>query len=122
MRGLLIFVLTVTVSNAWATGAPVRIDDGDTITPQADITVTSSIAVLIKASNANRAALNCTVSEPVRWGNAGLTNTTGQFIAADSSVAIRNTGPIYMIAELTTAIVSCTEESYSSSSGPIFSP
>lgn len=109
-------------STAWAAGSPVRVDDGDTITDQADVTVTSAAAVLIKASNSNRSALNCTTTTNVRWGSSTITITKGQLVAANSSVAIRNTGAIYMIAETDTATVSCTEETYSAASSTIFSP
>lgn len=105
-----------------ADGTPVRIDDGDTITDQADVSVPSTAATLVKASNSSRASLNCTTTENVRWGSSTITTTKGQQVQANSTVAIRNTGAIYMIAEAGTATVSCTEETYSSSSGTIFSP
>lgn len=119
-----LFALTVLASSAWAVGAPVRIDGGDTITSITDATVTSSAPVIISASNQNRAALNCTSSDLVRWGNSSITATKGQQIPVGGAVEIRNTGAIYMIAESDTATVSCTEESFSttSSSSGVFSP
>ena len=123
MLGRIIFVLAVTASNAWAVGAPVRIDGGDTITAVADATVAST-AVLIKAANTKRAALNCTTDVEVRWGPSSVTITTGQVIAAGSTIAITNTAAVYMIAESGTANVSCTEETWASSSSGsgVFSP
>ena len=118
---ILILILLLVASNVDAAGAPVRIDDGDTLTDQEDIAV-SSTAVLIKASNANRATLNCQVSDEVRWGTSAVTATRGQTIQAGVTVAIKNTSSIYMIATGTSATVSCTEESYSSSTGTVFSP
>lgn len=123
MLGRIILLLVLTASQAWAVGAPVRIDGGDTLTPQADVTVTTT-ATLVKASNANRAALNCTTTEEVRWGTSSVTTTSGQLLPANASVAITNTAAVYMIAVLTEATVSCTEESWASvSSGSgVFSP
>jgi hypothetical protein len=122
-QGILIALFALTASQAWAVGAPVRIDGGDTITTVADVTVTTT-AVLIKASNANRAALNCTTDADVRWGPSTVTVTSGQLLTAGTPIAITNTAAVYMIAETVTATVSCTEESWASvSSGSgVFSP
>ena len=116
-----LFIASLTVGDLWAAGSPVRIDDGDTLTNQADVTVTTT-ATLVKASNSNRAALNCTTDGDVRWGPSSVTAVSGQLIPANSSIEIRSTAAVYMIVSVTSATVSCTEESYSSSSGPIFSP
>lgn len=117
--GLLLF----TASGVLAAGAPVRIDGGDTITAQSDVSVTTT-ATLVKASNTSRATLNCTTSQNVRWGDSAITTTKGQLVQANGSVAITNTGAVYMIAESATATVSCTEESWASigSSSGVFSP
>ena len=119
----LFFLLALTASQAWAAGAPVRIDGGDTLTPQADVSVTTT-ATLVKASNTNRASLNCTTTADVRWGTSAVTITSGQLLLANASVAIANTAAVYMIAVEDTATVSCTEESWASvSSGSgVFSP
>ena len=119
---ILLALILLTASNVWAAGSPVRIDDGDTVTDQADITVTSAAAVLIKASSSTRTVLSCSISEPVRWGTSAITTTRGQLIAGGASAEFRNTAAIYMIAESDDSTVSCTEESSSSASGPIFSP
>lgn len=122
--GQIIFLIALTASNAWAVGAPVRIEGGDTITVLADVSVSTS-AVLIKASNANRAALNCTTDVDVRWGSSSVTSTTGQLLSAGSTVTVTNTAAVYMITvNAETATVSCTEESWASvSSGAgVFSP
>lgn len=123
MLGRIILFIVVTASNAWAVGAPVRIDGGDTITQQADIGVTAT-PVLVKASNANRATLNCTTTAAVRWGPTTVTSTTGQILLANSSIAISNTAAIYMAAVDEEAVVSCTEESWAnvSSGSGVFSP
>lgn len=118
---ILILIFLLFASEASAAGAPVRIDDGDTVTEQADVTV-SSTAILVKSSNANRAALNCSTTNAVRWGTSAVTATRGQSIPAGGSVQIKNTSAIYMIATGSSATVSCTEETYSSSTGPVFSP
>jgi hypothetical protein len=106
---------------AHAAGAPVRIDDGDTLIDQTDTTV-STTAVLVKAANSNRASLNCTTTAQVRWGTSQISSTRGQIIPAGGSVEIKNTSSIYMIATGSNSSVSCTEETYSSSTGPVFSP
>lgn len=110
-------------SHAWAVGAPVRIDGGDTITSQADVSVTTT-ATLVKVSNANRVALNCNTTADVRWGPSSVASARGEFIAAGGRIAITNTASVYMIAVSDTATVSCTEESWASSSSGsgVFSP
>lgn len=126
MRYTLVLALGLTMvgtSMSWAAGAPVRIDGGDTFTTQADLTVTSATAVLVGSSNANRAALNCTTDQPVRWGSSAVTPSQGQRIPAGAAIEIHNTGAVYMIAESLSAVVSCTQEVFSaSSSSGIFSP
>lgn len=119
----ILMFLVLTASQAWAVGAPVRIDGGDTIAGQADVSVTTT-ATLVKASNTNRAALNCTTSADVRWGSSSVTTTSGQLVPATGSVSITNTAAVYMIAVDTTATVSCTEESWVSVTGGagVFSP
>lgn len=119
----IISVLLLTASQAFAVGAPVRIDGGDTIVSATDVTVTTT-ATLVAASNSNRAALNCTTDAQVRWGPSTITSTKGQLISSNGSIEIRNTSAVYMIALISTANVSCTEESWASvSSGDgIFSP
>lgn len=119
---ILFVVFLLAASPAWAAGSPVKIDDGDTLTDQLDLSVTSGAVVLVKASNTSRASLNCTTTTAVRWGTSAVTVSRGQRLAAGATVAIRNTAAIYMIAEADTSTVSCTEESHSSSSGTIFSP
>lgn len=122
LGGLLAALLLA--SQAWAVGAPVRIDGGDTITVISDVSVPTSQASLVRASNTNRAALNCTTSTDVRWGSSSVTATIGQLLPANASVAITNTAAVYMIAVSDTATVSCTEESWASSSSGsgVFSP
>lgn len=123
LLGHIIVLIALTTSQVWAVGAPVRIDGGDTITDLSDVSV-STTATLVKASNTNRAALNCTTTADVRWGSSTVTITKGQLVPANGSVTITNTAAIYMIAEADTATVSCTEESWASvSSGTgVFSP
>jgi hypothetical protein len=122
-RAILTLFLIFTASSAFAVGAPVRIDGGDTIIAQNDATV-STTAVLVASSNSSRASLNCTTTENVRWGHSGVLATKGQLLPANGSIAITNTASVYMIAESTDATVSCTEESWASvsSGGGIFSP
>lgn len=120
---LLILICILTAVDVWAAPAPVKIDDGDTVTAQTDISVPDSAATLISASNSSRGSLNCTTDSAVRWGGSNVTITRGQSLPAGATVAIHNTAAIYMIAESGTATVSCTEESYSASSGTgVFSP
>jgi hypothetical protein len=120
---LLLGVLLLTADLALAANAYVRTDGGENVVEKNDVTV-SSTAVLIAASNANRATLNCTTTAAVRWGGSGVTAAKGQAIPANVSIGIQNTAAIYMIAESVDATVSCTEETWnaSSSSSPIFSP
>lgn len=120
--GMLCGMLIIAV-NVYAAGAPVRIDEGDTVTARTDVLVTTA-ATLVASSNSNRAALNCTTDADVRWGGPTVTATNGQNIPANGSVAIKNTAGIYMITSVDTANVSCTEESWQSvSSGSgVFSP
>jgi len=122
-RIVLTLALILAASQVWAVGAPVRIDGGDTLTAKTDVTV-SSTAVLIAASNANRATLNCTTTANVRWGHSTVTATKGQLIPANGSIGISNTAAVYMIAEGDASTVSCTEETWASvSSGSgVFSP
>lgn len=121
MWGIIVFI-ALTASTAWAAPAPVKMDDGDTVTAQTDVSVTTT-ATLVSASNSSRGALNCTASTDVRWGHSTVTATKGQKIPAGGSISIHNTAAVYMIAETDTATVSCTEESYSaSSSSGVFSP
>lgn len=110
-------------SQAWAVGAPVRIDGGDTITAKDDVLV-STTATVIAISNSNRAALNCTTTANVRWGHSTVTATKGQLLPANGSIAIQNTAAVYMIAESDAATVSCTEETWASvtSGSGVFSP
>lgn len=80
--------------------------------PVSDVTVSSS-ASLVKAGNAFRDNLSCTVHSTtvnVRWGDSTITTTKGQRIPAGSSIEIKNRGPIYMISEGANVTVSCTEE------------
>lgn len=120
---LLILICILTAADVWAAPAPVKMDDGDTVTAQTDISVPDSAATLISASNSSRGSLNCTTDLSVRWGGSNVTITRGQSIPAGGTVAIHNTAAIYMIAESGTATVSCTEESHSASSGTgVFSP
>ena len=121
LGGLLAALLLA--SQAWAVGAPVRIDGGDTITSQADVSVTTT-ATLVKASNTNRATLNCNTTADVRWGSSSVASANGELIAAGGRIAITNTAAVYMIAVSDTATVSCTEESWASSSSGsgVFSP
>lgn len=120
---LLLMGLVLLAADAWAAGAPVRIDGGENVVARSDIAVTTT-AALIAASNGNRAALNCTTTDTVRWGDSSVTATKGQRIVANGSVEIKNTAAVYMIAESAGATVSCTEESWTSvSSGDgVFSP
>lgn len=122
MWGIILFIV-LTASTALAGPAPVKMDDGDTVTAQSDVSVTTTTATLVSASNSSRGALNCTASTAVRWGHSTVTATKGQQIQAGGSISIHNTAAVYMIAETDTATVSCTEESYSTaSSSGVFSP
>lgn len=81
-------------------------------TPRPDITVTGT-ATLIAAQNEFRTVLNVTNNSStvaVRWGDATVTASQGQRIAASSTVAIENQGAIYMISEGADVTVSLTEE------------
>ena len=120
---VLFIVLLLYASPSWAVNASVRIDGGENVVSQTDITVSSS-PVLIAAGNARRAALNCTTTANVRWGDDGISPTKGQLVQANGGIEIKNTASIYMVAETGDAVVSCTEETWNatSSSGPIFSP
>ena len=119
----IVLVATLTASQVWAVGAPVRIDGGDTISVQGDVSVTTA-ATLVKASNTNRATLNCNTTADVRWGSSSVASASGELIAAGGRIAITNTAAVYMIAVSDTATVSCTEESWASSSSGsgVFSP
>lgn len=124
MIRLLIVLFALTAAQVQAASAPVKIDEGDTITSKTDVSVTSSAAVLLSAANTSRAALNCRSSQEIRWGDSGISATKGDLIAANTNFVIRNTGAVYARAVSSTATVSCTEETVSTASGggPIFSP
>lgn len=110
MKHLLVMVLCL-LSPVVAIGA-VTIQGGDTITPIADVSVTSS-ATLVRAANGDRVALSCTnmdAAVAVRWGSSAVSASTGQRVPAGATIEIRNIGPIYMISEGATVSVSCTEE------------
>ena len=90
----------------------VIIENGDTITPAADVTVTGS-ATLVAAANGSRTALSCTntsSSVNVRWGSSAVTATTGQQLPSAKSIEIKSLGAVYMISEGANVTVSCTEE------------
>ena len=116
-------VLLLLASPCWAVNASVRIDGGENVVSQSDVAV-SSTPVLIASSNSRRAALNCTTTANVRWGDSGISATKGQLLQANGGIEIKNTASIYMVAEVGDAVVSCTEETWdaTSSSSPIFSP
>lgn len=114
MSYLLLVILVLSSATASYAQQNVRIDGGHKITPLADITVTGS-ATLIHAADSSRIALNCTNSDSsvnVRWGNASVTATTGQRIAAGSAIEIKNIGAVYMISEGANVTVSCTKETH----------
>lgn len=117
-----LLLLLFMASPLLAAPSPVKIDDGDTVTGKTDVTVTTS-PTLIAASNSSRASLSCTTTQAVRWGHSTVSSTKGQSVPAGGSVEIHNTAAIYMAAEASDANVSCTEETYSASSGTgVFSP
>ena len=120
---VLFIVLLLYASPSWAVNASVRIDGGENIVSLTDVVV-SGTPVLIGTANSRRAALNCTTTANVRWGDSGVTTTKGQLLQANTSIEIKNIDSIYMVSELGDATVSCTEETWdaTSSSGPIFSP
>lgn len=122
-RLIAIIFFLLMASSAWAVGAPVRIDGGSIITPKDNIIVTTA-PTLISSSNANRAALSCTTTSDVYWGDATVGPTKGQLVQANSSIEIHNTAAVYMAADVDTANVSCTEETWPSvtSGSGIFSP
>lgn len=104
-----LFFLLLLVSQAQLAQAQV---EGVATPPIADATITTA-ATLVIAGNAFRSALSCTnhsTTINVRWGDANITTTKGQRIPTGATIEIRNRGPIYMIAESSTATVSCTEE------------
>ena len=105
----MIRVLTLLACFLWAADA--LSDTGSHATPIADVTVTTS-ATLIRARDSMRFALSCTNNGPeeVRWGNAGVTATTGQAIPSGSSIEIQTTAAVYMITGASSSTVSCTEE------------
>ena len=85
---------------------------GSTVTPLADKTVTTG-ATLVAARNAFRVALNCvntSTTIAVRWGDATVTASAGQRLVAGAGIEITNKAAIYMIAESSTAVVACNEE------------
>lgn len=89
-----------------------QINNGKTIVPIADVSVTSS-ATLVRAASDIRIALSCTNTHAtvhVRWGSSAVTATVGQRISAGASIEIRSTGDVYMISEGATVTMSCTEE------------
>ena len=111
LQMLLLGILLNMPAMVWAQGV-VIIEHGDTITPVADITVTS-VATLIRAASADRMALSCTnkdTSIAVRWGSSAVTATAGQAIPAGASIEIASIGAVYMVSESTDVSVSCTEE------------
>ena len=120
---VLFIVLLLYASPSWAVNASVRIDGGENVVSLTDVVV-SGTAVLVATANGRRAALNCTTTANVRWGDSGVTTTKGQLLQANTSIEIKNIDSIYMVSELGDATVSCTEETWdaTSSSGPIFSP
>lgn len=93
------------VSLGWAT------DYSVTATPIADVTVTTA-ATLVRAYTSTRFALSCTNqgTDAVRWGSSAVAATTGQRIPSGASIQIVFIGAVYMIAETSTATISCTEE------------
>lgn len=122
-QGIIIVLFALTAAQAWAAGAPVRIDEGDTMTPLADITVTTT-ATLIDTSNSSRATLNCTVNTEIRWGDSSVTSTKGNRVGANIPFSIRNQGVVYFAATASTGTASCTRESWSVAPGSsgVFSP
>jgi hypothetical protein len=120
---VLFIVLLLYASPSWAVNASVRIDGGENVVSLTDVTI-STTAVLIASSNSRRAALNCTTTANVRWGDSGISTTKGQLLQANGSIEIKNSDSIYMVSELGDATISCTEETWdaTSSSSPIFSP
>ncbi len=105
---LLLFILLL----AGEARASTTLNGGDTITPIADVTVTSS-ATLVRAANGDRLALSCTnthATVSIRWGSSAVTAAIGQRVPAGASIEIRNIGAIYMISEGADVTVSCTEE------------
>lgn len=125
MRRILgVALLTCIAAQAFAAGAPVRIDEGDTVTANAAVVVDAATPALVSPSNSNRAVLTCYVTQPVRWGPANVAGTTGLRIGAGSTIAIHDTAAVYMIAESSSSTVSCTEESWAagSSGTGVFSP
>lgn len=125
MRRILgVALLTCIAAQAFAAGAPVRIDGGDTVTANTDVSVGSTTPTLVSPSNSNRAALTCSVTQAVRWGPANVSTTTGLHIGTDNAITIHNTAAVYMIAEASSSTVSCTEESWAagSSGTGVFSP
>ena len=105
-------LLVLTVSGWPVHAALVEINDGRKGVAKADVTVTSSVT-LVLAANRNRATLNCTNTHAtvnVRWGGSDVTAAIGQQLRAGLSIEIRNTGDVYMISEGASVTVSCTEE------------
>lgn len=87
------------------------------IAPLADVTVTTAATWIGSGTsgsgNAFRNSMSCTNQSStinVRWGDSSITTTKGQRVPAGATVEIYNRGAIYMIAESSTAVVSCTEE------------
>ncbi len=109
MTQRLLLILLLIASEA---SAQITLSGGDTITPLADVSVTSS-ATLVRAANGDRLTLSCTNTGAVhvRWGSSAVTAAVGQRIPAGASVEIHSIGAVYMISEGASVTVSCTEES-----------
>lgn len=107
MNLLVIILCLLAPSLAFAADSP-----ASGITAIADVTVTST-ATLVKTSNAARIWLTCTnndTSVAVRWGDGGVTSSTGQKLAAGGTIEVSNRAAIFMASESTDVVISCTEE------------
>lgn len=87
---------------------------GRTVTALPDVTVAGT-AILVRAANSAREALNCTnnhATAHLRWGDSTVATTSGQRIRATLPIEIKSKAAIYMISEDggTSITVSCTEE------------
>lgn len=123
MRRLLLIPFLLWTASALAAGAPVALDGGDTLTVATDVSVDTS-ATLIATADSSRAFLNCYTTADVRWGPSTITTTKGMLLPSGTPFSTTSKAAVYMIALTDTATVSCTQESFSTSSsgGPIFSP
>lgn len=109
---ILVVILLFIPSLAWGQAGIMQETSGTRIDTVADVTV-SSTATLVDAADPNRAALSCTNTsdtEAVRWGDSGVTATSGQRVPTGGTVEIKNIAAVYMTSEGDDVTLACTKE------------